>query len=881
MIRTLRRLWNQLLGSLRLRNSDGGLAEELESHIQMLAEELIRRGLPTEEAYRQARLRFGSVESAKERYRDQRGLLIFDTLRHDLRYALRAIRRNPGFATTAILSLAIGIGANTAIFSLVNGVLLRPLAFQDPHRIFAAGEVYPRFFGDRPIGINPVHAFAWANECPSIEQVAVISRNGVDVASGGEPASIPGANVTHNVFTLFGVKPILGRTFLPQEEQEGNDRVVVVSESLWRSRFQADRSLIGKSIVLDRENHQVIGVLPAWFHLPVGITRASTVRFQIFRPLVLSQQERSRLTGNHNYAAVVRLKPGATAGQALAEMNVVQARFPKLAGNDFELRTALTPVHEMVTGRARLGLWVLAAAVGAVLLIVCINLANLLLSRIASRSREAAIRTALGASRSRQIRTVLTESLLLAVFGGGLGILFAAWLIQLLVSTTTLSIPRLEEVRLDPIVLAFACCITLLTGLLFGVLPAWRLSRGDPQEALRSGSHTVTEGPRGLRLRKNLIGLEVGLSATLLIVAGLLGTSLTRLLNVERGFDAEHVLTVDLGLSGSLYEEPATRQRFYERLLEKVSAIPGVTASGVITELPARGQTWNDPIYLEGAGPNERHVVDNRYASPGYFRAMNIALLRGRFFEESDRGRHVAVLSEKAARLLWPIESDPVGRSFMGEDDKPKILVGLVAEVRAVLERDPPPMAYYPWWQRVPDGVALVVRTTGDPRSAAGSVQSALRSEDPQLPIRDIRTMEEVVDRSLTERKFQSTLVLLFAASALLVASLGIYGVVSYSVAHRRNELGIRMALGAQRSQLLGLVIRQGMTPVIFGLTGGIVVAFLLGQAIRGLLFGIQPADPKTVAGVALLLLVVGLLACLIPARRAARMDAIAALRFE
>ena len=428
----------------------------------------------------------------------------------------------------------------------------------------------------------------------------------------------------------------------------------------------------------------------------------------------------------------------------------------------------------------------------------------------------------------------------------------------------------------------FALCLTVLTGLLFGALPAWWFTRNNPQEGLRAGSHTVTEGRRGLSLRESLIGLEVGLSTALLIVAGLLATSLTRLLQVDKGFDSDRVLTVDIRLAGNLYAEPVNRERFFDRLLANVSTIPGVQAAGVVTALPTLGdEIWTDPIYLEGAPREEHHAVNNRYASPGYFRAMNIVIRNGRVFEESDRGRGVAVLSEKAAKLLWPGEPNPVGRRFIGEDGKVKTLVGIVADVRGVLDRDPPPTAYYPYWQRVPDGVALVVRTTADPRTAAGALRAAIHREDAQLPIQSIRTMEEVVEGAVAQRRFQLTLMGVFAVSALLVASLGIYGVVSYSVARRRNEIGIRMALGAQRSQVLGLVIRQGMAPVAVGLSGGVVVALSLGRAIRGLLFRVQPTDPLTIAGVAVVLLVVGALACLIPARRAAGTDAVAALRFE
>jgi predicted permease len=868
MTRALRRTWNRLLGSLSRRQHESSLAEELDTHIRLLAEEDIRRGVPPEEAYRRARVRFGSVESTKESYRDQRGFPLLDATIQDLRYAIRGIRKNPGFAAVAILSLAIGIGATTAIFSLVNSVLLQPLAYTDPNRLFAVREISP-LFGQ--VAVNPVHAHEWSNQCPSLEQVALMRGGGVQVAAGGEPVSVPGVRVSYNLFTLFGVEPILGRTFLPEEEQEGNDGVAVLSESLWRSRFQADPSLIGSTILLDGRNHQVIGVVSASFRPPYA--RAA----EVFRPLVISRPEQARRTGNYNYAAVIRVKRGATAEQALAEIQVVQGRFAP------DLKAAVIPMHELVTGRARLGLWMLAAAVGAVLLIVCVNLANLLLSRMASRSREAAIRTALGAGRGRQFRQVLTESLLLAASGGALGILLADWLVRLLVGTTTIDIPRLHEIRLDSTVLAFAVALSLLTGVMFGALPAWRLTRNDPQQALRAGSHTVTEGRRGLRLREVLIGLEVGLSTALLIVAGLLGASLNRLVQVDKGFDAGRVLTVDIGLAGSLYAEPASRERFFDRLLPKLSGIPGVQDSGFITALPTRGQTWNDPIYLEGDGirRSERHPVDNRYASPGYFRAMSIAIRHGRAFDESDRGRGVAVLSAKAAKILWPGEPNPVGRRFMGEDDKVKTLVGITADVRADLHKDPPPTAYYPYWQRPPGGVALVVRTTADPQTAAGALRTLLRSEDAQLPIPAVRSMDEVVDRSVSERRFQLTLMGVFAASALLVASLGIYGVVAYSVARRRNEIGIRMALGAQRSRLLRLVIRQGMAPVVLGLAAGVAAALFLGEAIRSLLFGIQPADPLTIAGVTTVLLVVGALACLIPARRAAGTDPVAALRCE
>ncbi|WP_031496392.1 ABC transporter permease [Bryobacter aggregatus] len=880
MIRRLRGFCHRFLGSLNGHGREIDLAEELESHIQMLADENMRSGLPPDEAHRRAKLQFGSVESAKETYREQRGLPVLDAIGQDLRYAFRWIRNNPGFAATAILSLAIGIGANTAIFSVVNTVILRPLAYKDPENVFAVREVVFNSPGQGSASpINPLHAREWAKRCPSLEQVALMHATTSNVVTGEDSVSIPGVDVPHNLFALFGIEPILGRAFLAEEELEGKNNVAILSESLWRSRFHADRSLIGKMIVVDGQNHEVVGIVPAPLWLPYH--GRTNVRFEIFRPLVLAQPELSRIMGNFNYSAVVRVRRGGTPEQALAEINVVQARFPAQLGRKEGLTARLIPAHELFTGSARLGLWLLAASVGAVLFIVCVNLANLLLARNASRSRETAIRTALGASRGRQFRMVMTESLVLAVSGGALGILLARWSLRILVATTTLDIPRLDEIRVDSTVLFFALCLTLLAVVVFGALPAWRLTRADPQEALRAGGRSATEGRHGLRLREGLISIEVALSAALLIVAGLLTGSLTRLLQVDKGFDMERVLTVDVQPTSNLYANDGVREKLFERLLTKVRAISGVEVSGAITHLPTLGHTWNDPIYLEGTPREQQHPVDNRYSSPGYFSAMNIPIRAGRMFEESDRGRGVAVLSVKAAKLLWPAELNPVGRTFMGEDDKVKTLVGIVADVRAELQSDPPPTAYYPYWQRVPDGLSLVIRTRGDPRAIVGAIQAAIRSEDAQLPIKAIRTLEDVVDRSVAQRRFQLTLMAAFATCALLVACLGIYGVVSYSVIRRRSEIGIRMALGAQRSQVLWMIVGKGMAPVAVGLAVGISVALIVGRAIRGLLFAVEPTDPLTIAGGVVVLMIVAASACLIPANRAAGTDAITALRFE
>jgi putative ABC transport system permease protein len=492
------------------------------------------------------------------------------------------------------------------------------------------------------------------------------------------------------------------------------------------------------------------------------------------------------------------------------------------------------------------------------------------------------VRTALGASRGRQFRQAITESMVIAVTGGVFGMLVANGLLRLLVSTAAIDLPRLNQVGIDPAALLFAIVATVTTGLLFSVLPAWQLTRGNPNQALRSGSHTMTEGRGGLRLRKGLIGLEVGVCTALLIVAALLTTSLDRLLRVDKGFDVGGIVTFDLDTAGPAYDDPVVRDRFFGRVIDKLGALPGVDAAGFIIQLPLEGNTWNDSIYLPDEGTrSQRHPVDNRYASPGYFKVLQLAMLHGRGFDESDRGRGVAVLSAKAARLLWPDDPNPVGRQFMGEDDAIKTVVGIVSEVRASLHDNPPPHAYYPYWQRVPGDVDVVVRTSASPETMAGRIRAVLHGEDPTLPIAPVRAMQALVDGAVQQRRFQSTLVAVFAISAVLVASLGIYGVVAYSVARRRNEIGIRTALGARRSQLLALIVREGMTPVVAGLLTGIATALMLGRAIRGLLFEIQTTDPATIAGVAATLVAVGVMACLIPARRATTANTVEALRLE
>ncbi|HNY41261.1 MAG TPA: ABC transporter permease, partial [Bryobacteraceae bacterium] len=679
----------------------------------------------------------------------------------------------------------------------------------------------------------------------------------------------------------------LGRQFSADEAREGKDRVVIVSDSLWRRRFKSNPGLAGSTIVLGGLQHQVVGVLPPQFAFPHGGGMEAVSKLsrgpEIFRPLVYEDEElTSAALGNFNYGAILRVKAGVPRQRVLAEINAVEAQYPAMVGEKLTLKADMIPMSDLMVGNVRRGLWMLLGAVGAVLLIVCVNLANLLIARATARTREMAIRSALGAGRSRLLGQMLTESVALSVFGGALGLVMAYAGVQALVAAAPADLPRLYEVGVDGTVLAFAVGLAILTGLVSGVLPGLGLSRSDPQDALKSGSHTVTSGIASLKTRQLLIGAEVALSAALLIVAGLLTVSFVRLKGVNKGFDTERVLAVDVSLSNAKYTEGKDRAAYFKRALERLAALPGVSAAGVISSLPARGETWIDPVCLVGDTRPlfERPLPNNRMTSPDYFRTMGVPVLLGRAFTDSDQSQKVAIFSKKLADVLWPGQN-PVGRQFLGYNDTPHTLVGVVGDVRSTLSDEPAMIVYYPHWERPRASMSLVLRTTGDPAGLSGGVRTAIRELDADVPVREMKPMEQVVGDSLSQRTFQLTIVLLFAASALIVAGLGIYGIVSYSVSRRRTELGLRSALGARTSNLLWMVVRQAMTPVILGLAAGTAIALSLGGVIESLLFGVKPADVPTIAAVVLVLGSVALAACLGPAYGAVKKNPARTLRFE
>lgn len=882
-MRAIRRLAARLAELVRRRHGDEALREEMETHIAMQTEDYIRRGVAPADAARAARLKFGGLAAAGASCRDQRRLPWLDAASQDVRDAVRGMRRSPGFTALAVLSIGIGIGANAAIFSVVRGVLLRPLGYHDPDRLFAVREAVDQV-GGGGIAANPLHVREWRRQCPSLASVGASRLVTFTLMADGEAEQVSGAHVDPEFLPTLGVEPRLGRGFLQEEAQRGRDRVVLLADSLWRRRYGADPGIVGRTIDLGGLPYQVVGVLPSSFRLPFsgGLEpySALTREPEIYQVLVVGAGE-LRALGNFNYGAIARLAPGATRERALAEIDAVQAQFPRLAGEPVKLDARLVPLQDLFFGRVRPALWTLMGAVGAVLLIVCVNLANLLVARMTARQREAAIRTALGATRLRLLRQLVTGSLMLAALGGALGLAIAAGGVRLLVRTAPPDLPRLDQITLDWSVALFALAMSLATGLAAGLLPA-RASMRDPQDALKSGGRTATAGAAALRTRHALIGLEVAVSTALLIVAGLLMVSFVNVTSVDKGFDSGHVLAVDVSLTSVKFSKEPERERLLTGLLARVRSLPGAVSSGLVTVLPSRGEAWIDPVWLEGETRPvfQRPLPNTRVVSPGYFRTMGIVVLRGREYEDADRGRPVAVVSEKLAQQLWP-GADPIGRHFVNGDGEKRTVIGVVADVRATLTAAPAMIVYYGFWSRAPYGSSIVVRSTGNPGALASLARAAVRDADPAVAIRAIRTLDDVVDASVAQRRFQLFVVAVFAASALLVAALGIYGVVAFSVASRRSELGVRVALGARPADLCLLVIRQGMRPVVLGLAGGLGLALLGGGAIRSLLFGVGPADPVTIAGVLTVLTASALVACFIPARAAALGDPVKALRAD
>jgi putative ABC transport system permease protein len=804
-----------------------------------------------------------------------------DTLRQDLLYALRRLRQAPGFALVAIATLALGIGANSAIFSVVNGVLLRPLPFEEPERLVMVSQTWDR----KPTVYSPQNFLDMETSARSFESLAVLDSGGVTLTGRGTAVRLEGAEVGAPFFGVLRVQPILGRAFLPGENEPGHNKVAVLGYRLWRERFGGDPAVVGQSVQLNRESHLIVGVAPVGFAYPEGV--------EIWTPMEYDAQFRTKSRGAWYLTVIGRLKPGVAVAHAREEVSTIAARLAtQYKDMDEGVGATVRSLHEATVGDSRTALLVLLGAVGLVLLIACVNVANLLLARAAARESELAVRAALGAGRGRLLRQLLTESVLLAVLGGAAGI-FLAWLsLDTLLGLQPEGVRRLGEVRVDRTVVAFAAGLSVLTGILFGSVPALQLMRRATAQSLREGGRGLLSG-RGHRLRGGLIVGQMALAMMLLSGAGLLIRSFVQLRRVDPGFRAPGALTFRIALPESVYKDERQQAVFFDELMARLGALPGVRLAGTVMGLPLSGTRFS--LVFEVAGRPKLPVAQQpsmelRVADPVYFEAMGIPVLRGRAFERGDRegARQVVVLSQTAVRRFFPGE-DPLGKSitvgWRRPEGKPPAggeVVGIVGDVKERgLSEENPPEIYLPYAQLPVSTMDVLLRTSVAPMTLAPAAASVVHGLDPELPVARLRTLDDIVARSISEPRFYMILLGAFAGTALFLAALGIFGVMSYAVVQRSREIGIRVALGAHPAQLRRMVLGQALLLALAGVGVGLLAALALSRAIAGLLFRLSPKDPGTLAGVAVLLTAVAMLASYLPARRATRVDPLIALRTE
>jgi predicted permease len=804
----------------------------------------------------------------------------------DARYGLRMLMRSRGYAVVTVLTLALGIGATTAIFSMVNGVLLRPLAYPQSQQLVFVDERILEVAEQHPtVPVNARHFLEWRQRCSSFESLSLLDRSDMTLTGSGEARRLETLKVSADLFETLRIRPALGRAFR-REEEDSSSRVVVISDGLWRREFGADPALLGTPITLDDEAYTVIGVLSPAFQFP-RIDRYGTSglvfgsRPDILALKVFNARERNQLTGNFSLGVIGRLKEGVTCAQATAELNAIQAQLMEMAGQKIGLQAVVEPLKEVSVHDSRRGLLVILGAIGSLLLIACLNLGILSLARAERREPESALRAALGATRAQLLRQALVEAVLLAALGSAAGVAVAARGLDLLVRIAPADVPRLDDVSIDARVLVFVLGLTGITALLFGTLPAWRVAGARAEQALRAGRRAATSGAGGLRLRRGLVAAEVGLGVMLLVTAGLLLDSFARVTRADLGFEAPTVLVAEISLSPTKYQGQ-TLVNFYERLLADLTSTVGVDGAAVVSALPLAGEVWVDSVGVPGdLRPEwERPRANMRFASAGYFQTMGIPLLEGRTFDPTDRSRRVVVVSQQLARSLGSAPNTVVGRKVLVSDQEWEV-IGVVKDVRARADRAAVSMLYRPYWNLALENATIVARTRGDPLAVAGAVRATVRRVDADTPVTKVRTMRDVLEASVSQRRFQMLLTSTFALCALLLAGLGVYGVVFYSVTRRTREMGIRAALGARAPQLCVMVLRQGMTPVVAGLILGVAGALAGGRLLQSLLYEVKPHDPWIIAVVVGVMLLTAALSCYLPARRAARTDPMAALRCE
>ena len=873
---------------LRHKQVEDELDEELRFHFDRQVEKLMRSGMTEDEAKRQARLSFGGHEQIKEDCRDARGTSFIGLTLDDTRYAVRQLLSNPTFALVMIATLALSIGANSAIFSVINGVLLKRLPYAEPERIvrvFLSSESFPKF------PLNPWDFLDFRARNHSFESMAAFTRGDVQLSGEGEPVKLNGFGITSGYFRVLGLHPQLGREFDFNAEIPGNGLQVILSDRLWRSRFGADRDIVGRKITLNTQPFTVIGVMPAGTEHPGNVYHSVAYGESVDVWWPFSFAGNSNQRGSHFIEGIARLKPGVSAQQATQEMNAIMAQISREHGGDGTGWTVyLVPLYSEVVGNTRPMLLVLLGAVGIVLLIACANAANLLLARASARQREIAVRLALGAPRMRVIRQLITESLIIALTGGVLGLALAFGGVRALVSLLPADFPRAHDIHVSQPVLGFTLLISILTGLLFGLVPALQASRTDPKSGLQQGSRNATASRPQNRLRNALVVAEVSLASLLLIGAGLMLRTFLNLVHLDPGFREDHVLTATLSLPRARYKTAEQTAQFYSRLTAELAQLPGVQSAGAGSDLPWTGYDENTGFTIEGKKPAPHQDFHARYhmATPGYFDAMGVPLLEGRFFTDADKkgARRVIIINRAMVQMYWPGE-DAVGKRITF-DDAPKkdddwmTVVGVVGDVKDQPNSTAAEPAF--WWpenQASEPDMSIAVRTQSDPRQAADSLRSAVHRLDPELAVADIKLMDQVAHASVSSPRFTFVLVGLFASLAVLLAAIGAYGVIAYTVTQRSSEFGLRVALGAQRADLMRMVLRHSAWLAVPGTVIGVLLALSLSRVVQTLIYGVSAADPAVYLTVICMVPAVALLASYVPARRAAQADPMQTLRAE
>ncbi len=892
-MRTLRGWLMRLGGLFNRQHKHRELDDELESHLQMSIEDNLAAGMTPDEARRQAMIQLGGIEAAKESYKDQLGVPLLETLLQDIRFGARQLRKNPCFAAVAVLTLALGIGANTAIFSVVDAVLLRPLGYPDSGQLVALSERGPDWSGGSLAYPNFTD---WKDQQTVFEKFGAYIGNSFTFTGAGETLRLAGVMMSADVFAALCTQPEIGRVFGEDEDKPGAPPVAVISHALWQSQFGGQPGIANQTITLDGKSYTIVGVMPAGFDFPYKADLWLPVG-----PIAPGWQKRDDHPG---LLGLARLKPGVTLEQAQANLDVIALRLEQQYPESNKTRgVQIDRLLDQKVGNVRSALWILLGAVSFVLVIACANVANLLLARAAAREKEMALRAALGAGRWRITRQLLTESGLLALLGAAVGLLFAKGLLRIVVALAGESLPRAAEISLDPRVLLFSGLVAVFTGVLFGLAPAWHANRPNLHGTLKEGGRGATSGRAGLR--QGLVIAEVALTFVLLVGAGLLLLSFNRLLRVDPGFAADHVLTFRFTAPPDKYQTAEQQILFYHALLEKLRALPGVQAASVASQTtPLHEGGWDMRFVIEGQPeppPQLQPSLQVHLISPDYFRAMGIPLRQGRDFTEQDNREHLrgaagydwgaglssVIIDEEFAKRHWPGQN-PIGQRIRipwGERDKQPVvtIVGIVGRVKENRLKDQGGLvqAYFPIYQQTLQNTVVVVKTATAPVAMLSTLRQQVYQLDPALPIFGMQTMDEVRNHNVAPERLNLGLIGGFAALALTLAIIGLYGLLSFTVAQRQREIGIRMALGARRFDVLRLVVGQGMRLILAGVVIGLLASFALTRVLASALFQVAPTDPLTFATVTFSLGAVALLACYVPARRATRVDPMVALRFE